>query len=413
MMRSRLWSAPLGSLGVVALSWLCACASTPKPIHTRPARAPEETFDEHALRVRAAEADAQAAAAEGQHSEGMVKAIQLRAATNGAFDDGDGAQGSVRLQLDRPFRTNELSRSKQAAGEAAMLEAKAEAYRAQASTCDESVTAHAHEQRKVYLDGYRGQLTELLARTRAFSAAGTLDPITGARAELQLSRRLLEARSPAAGMRAHPKLGPLPELADQGLALDTDAGRLNERIAAEHPEVRAHLASASEHDHAAISEKRSRIPWFDFVQLDMASGSGAPNLGGRVALEIPLDTGARGRAERHAHLSVGETYRAMGLSAELTEVALRALTELAGFEGDAAAQRAILEQADKADALAKKFLQSLDESPDRVAQLLAEAHAGRMAVLEARERAGKAACVLEYATGTSYDSWPRLEQKTP
>ena len=393
--------------GLAVLTVSCACASTPRSgaVH-RPAQQPE-TFAEHEARVLAAQENARAVVAEGEHSEGILRSVQLRAGTQGSFDDGDGPQGSVRLSLDQPLRTRELSRSKQAAGDAAQLKAEAEGTRAMASTCEESVQARAHAPRQAYSSSYRTQLSALLERTRAFSAAGTIDPVNGARAELQLSRRLLETRPLAPGLRAHPTLGPLPEPAEPGQPLDTNSERLNARIEQKHPEVRSHLATASEHQHAALSEKRSRIPYIDFVQLDMATGEGAPNLGGRLALEIPLDTGARGRAERHAHLSLGETYEAMGIAAELSQLASAALAELVGFEGDGPQQKAILEQAERADALASRFLASQDETPDRIAQLLAEAHAARLSVLEARERAGKAACLLEYATGTSYAAWPR------
>jgi len=49
------------------------------------------------------------------------------------------------------------------------------------------------------------------------------------------------------------------------------------------------------------------------------------------------------------------------------------------------------------------------EGPDRVAQLLSETYAARMLVLEAQERAGRASCSLEWATGVSYAAWPRAK----
>jgi hypothetical protein len=390
-------------VGVLACAF--GCASTPTPVKTTAPAA--EAFEEYSLHVRAAEANARAAAAEGEHSEGMFKSVQLRAATANSFEDGDGTQGAVRLQLDNPFRTSEATRSLEAAGEAAAFEAEAQRYQANADTCEESVEARVFALRKGHIETYRAQLTQLLTRTRAFQSAGTLDPMGGARTELQLSRRLLEARLPGVGLRAHPQLGALPEPTEVAQPLDGDPTRLTALIAEKHPEVRAHLSAASEHKHAATSERRSRIPFVDYLQLDMDSRAGAPNLGGRLALEIPLDTGARGRAERHAHLSVGETYEAMSQAALLSQLASAALLELQGFEGDAAQQRSILEQADRADGLAQRFLEGQGDTPDRIAQLLSEAHEGRMAVLDARERAGKAACLLEYATGTSYAKWPR------
>lgn len=400
------------------MKWLTAvlllvagCAAN---VPTAPARPPTSraVFEEHALHVAAEEAKARAALAEQKHMEGTFNKVVLRTRSFGKrnIDEGDGFSAGLRLSLDRPFRVSALAKSLRAASNAAAYTAKAELREAEALTCEESVEGRVRDAREELIAAYRDRLEHLLTVTRGYRQAGTLDPLTSARTELMLSRRLLEARSESTAARVHPELGKLPEAANARQdALDLDLERLFARVEREHPQVRAHLAAAEEHEHAATAERRSRIPWIDFLQVDYGTAAaGLRDLTGRVAIEVPLDDGSRGRAEREAHLGVSETYEAMSQAAAITQQALAALHELAAFEADADAQRVILEQAAGAEDLAARLIASNAEAPDRIAQLVSEAHEGRVAVLEAQERAAAAACVLRFATGVDYEGWPRV-----
>ncbi len=379
-----------------------------------PVRAPRAQigFSEHTLLAAAESARARAAVGAADGAPGVVRSIQLRSSRASVRDveTGQNIAAGVRAQLDRPWRVSAQNKGGEAGINAAAFTADAAGARARALTCDESVQGRANAQRQSVVTAHGAKLERVLAWTAAFREAGSLDPITASRTELLVKRKLLSEVAPEEAFRIHDTIGELPALATlDGVVLDRDPQRVIDRIRAEHPTVRAHLSAAEADRQLSAAESGRRIPWFDFIELGYGfDGQGLRDVRGIVAVEIPLDDGSRGRARRYQQLGVSEEYEAESEAALLTRQAVMALQVLNLFGAQAAQLSALQTQANEAEALALRFLDERRESPDKVAQLLSETYAGRVFVLEAQERAGRAACALEYATGTSYTKWPRL-----
>ncbi len=400
--------------GLVSATVL-GCAA-PKPA---PFRAPSSSagFPDHAMKAAAESARARAVAAETDGAPGVIRGVQLRTSGISARDvaDGTGIGGGVRVLLERPWRVRAEAEGGKAEQQAAQFRVTAAEMEARALTCDESVQGRANAERAAVTRAHATQLERVLAWTIAFREAGTLDPITASRTELLVQRRLLADATQGESFRVHETLGALPEVATptQG-GLDRSPAHVAERIRTQHPNVQAHLSRAEQNRQLSSVELGRRIPWFNFVQLDYGiDGQGFRDLQGRVALEIPLDDGSRGRSERYAELGVSEDYAAEGEAALLTRQALVALQALRAFEAQTERLAALEAQATRAESLATRFMEERREGPDKVAQLLGETYAGRMLVLDARERAGRASCSLEWATGASYAAWPRVTGEEP
>jgi len=398
------------------LSTTIASCAAPKPA---PVRAPSASagFSDHALKAAAESARARAVVAETDGAPGVISGVQLRTSGISARDveDGTGISGGVRVLLERPWQVRAESSGGKAEQQAAQFTATAAEMEARALTCDESVQGRAQAERKAIAEAHAAQLERVLAWTVAFRDAGTLDPVTASRTELLVQRRLLSDETESESFRVHETLGPLPAVsASPGGGLDRDPVHIAQRIRAQHPNVRAHVSRAEQNRQLSSVELGRRIPWFNFVQLDYGiEGQGFRDLQGRVALEIPLDDGSRGRARRYEELGASEEYEAEGEAALLTQQALVALYALRAFEAQAERLAALDAQAARAESLAVRFLDERREGPDKIAQLLGETYADRMLVLDARERAGRASCSLEWATGTSYTAWPRLSGEAP
>jgi len=397
------------SLALLALA-LLACAA-PQPAPPRAATT-SSGFREHALDAAAQASRARAAAADADGAPGVVRGVQLRVSGISArdIDQGQDMTAGVRVLLDRPWRVRAEGKSGAAARDAETFAARAAELRARAFTCDESVQGRAEAERQVLARTYAAQLAELLAWTVAFRAAGTIDPVTASRTELLIARRLLADETADPVFRIHDSLGTLPAIeARQDKQLDRHPDHIVERIRTAHPSVQEHLSRADQHGYSAAAELGERIPWLSFVQLDYGiEGQGVRDLQGRLALEIPLDDGSRGRSRSLDQLSESERYEAESEAALLNQQASIALHALTLFENQSPSLAALEKQANDAEALSLRFMGDRREGPDKVAQLLAESYAGRLLVLEARERAGRASCSLAWATGVSASNWPRV-----
>jgi hypothetical protein len=78
------------------------------------------------------------------------------------------------------------------------------------------------------------------------------------------------------------------------------------------------------------------------------------------------------------------------------------------FEANAARWQELLELAREAETMAGRWESGRLANPSQVAALYEQAYDARSVVLDARERAGQAACRLLSVTGVLLDDWPRL-----
>ena len=311
-MKQVAWALCVGILGCVG------CAARPRS----PVRAPDThiAFSEHALAAAAESARARGAVAATDGAPGVVRSLQLRSSRVSARDieAGQNIAAGVRAQLDRPWRVSAQNKGGEASVDAANFNSDAAESRARALTCDESVRGRAAVQRQAATSSQATHLTRVLEWTAAFRSSGTLDPITAMRTELSIQRKLVEDMEPEQTYRVHESLGELPALsALDGAVLDRDPHRVIERIRNQHPEVRAHLALAEENRQLSAAESGRRLPWFDFIELGYGfDGQGFRDVRGILAIEIPLDDGSRGKAQKLEQLGLSEEYEAEGQAAQ-------------------------------------------------------------------------------------------------
>jgi hypothetical protein len=392
-----------------ALSGACATgARVDKPLASSTA---DMGFAEQHYAVAAERARAEAAQAEADGAPSMFDSLQLRVRNldRNGIDSTQGVGLGARLQLERPFSMSALSESLRKEHAAARFLVDAAAASAQAATCSESVRARSAALRAGLVEALRARLVRSLEWLNALSSANQIDAVSAVRGVLSARRALVLGLLGEAKLRNHETLGPLPELSEQGrAALDRDAGRLFERIAKSHPQVRAHLADKERLLAKERFERRNRAPWLDFVELGYGTrADGLDDVSARLALGIPLDDGARGRTKKAALLAQSEEYEATGAAHTLALAAGAALSELAAFEQHAAEYLSLSAAADSAEKLADSLLAEHRGTPDKVVQLFDDAQQARLDLIELRERAGEAACTLKFATGVDYASWPR------
>lgn len=397
-------------LWLLAGATCAACATSSAP-HTRPAARPGEAFAEHGYAVQAEEARAKAVQAEAEGAPSMFDSVQLRVRNldRAGIDSERGVGLGARFKLERPFSMATLAEALRNEGESARFLVDSARAEAEALTCAESVTAHVEQARKTLSDEQRARLLDTLQWIQALSQASELDAVTAARASLAAKRALIASVSAQKPARSHASLGALPDVAHaHPTALDTDSARLLATIEASHPAVHTHLAAQQRYLAEERTERRNRAPWLDFVELGYGTNSsGADGISARLAVGVPLDDGSGGRSRKAALLAQSEAYGALGQLYALANGAAAALAELAIIEQHAADYLTLSSAADEAQQLASLLLTEHRGSPDKVAQLLDDAHAARLDILEARERAGQAACTLKFSTGVSYGSWPR------
>jgi hypothetical protein len=361
--------------------------------------------------VLAAAARARAEAARAEGAPGMFENLQLRVRGRGeaALEGGAGIDLGARLKMERPFKTSALADSMRHGADAALWLAHAAEAEARARLCEESVLGRSEAARAEEHTLFRARVEKALGWASALAQAGEVQSLVAIETELNVRRSLLARASALAVHRVVGELGPLPDvLADRGAPLALDEGTVRAAVRVQHPEVLSHLAMSERHRAEALSERRARLPWFDFLQLDYFTWRGGSEaLGARVAVGIPLDDGARGRAARAELLGESERHAAEASLGTLATAARAALAELAEVEARAADYRALLKAAEAAEVLAARLIDERRGPADKALGLLDDAQDARDLVREARERAGVAACTLELSTGKDYAAWPR------
>lgn len=394
--------------GLLCLATACATPASSSPA---PARGSYTAFAEHASHVAAADEMARAAQAQADGSPGVLNKAQIRAQPYGlTFSGEESYQVGLRLQLDRPWSVAALSRSLRAGADQSQFLAQVARAESEAAMCEESVHARALAERRTLLEQRKQRLELALAWIDAFREGGGLDPVTVERAGLIVRRHLLEREAEPVAYRMHPTLGALPDViaVPQG-ALDRDPQRIFEGIHEAHPKVRAQLFEAKRQTELGKAERSQYVPWFDMVEVDYRRrGDGLNGMQAQLAVGIPLDDGSRGRARRADALSRSAELEAEGVAATLTHHAEVALSALDAIEHDAEQLKRLKDDAVRADELAARLLQGREGPPDRAVQLVVEAHSCQAAIIDAKERAGEAACALKLSTGRDYTSWPRV-----
>ena len=86
---------------------------------------------------------------------------------------------------------------------------------------------------------------------------------------------------------------------------------------------------------------------------------------------------------------------------------LYSLKDLQYFESNAEHWQELSELARRAEEVADRWREARLARPSQVENLIDRAYDARVTILEARERAGLAGCMVLALTGVSPDDWPR------
>lgn len=376
--------------------------------------------DSPALQAEAARVEA-ALAREGEAS--VLDGINLRVedvAPASLDADGDGIDVETRVSIRNPWAAASERRAREAETDGAIAELRQRALELDAADCERGVEAAGSAERLALHAWYEAQLEPLLRWSEECRAAGTIDELDAERLALGAQVTLEKRRPPhvepptGAGFR-------LPSISREKLApLDRRPEAILATIDGHHPEAASMRAAARAYEALAKRARRSRLPWFGFVglsyefatadddgDLDLDQVSTADTIGAELTVDIPFGLDLHAETERYEALGRAETQDAEAAVQEAARLAQEALGQIAAFEGLSERLLALIEQADRAQALVERWGAGRLGDPRRVAAVLEQVFELRLEVVEARERAGLAGCVLLETTGLPSTQWPR------
>jgi hypothetical protein len=175
------------------------------------------------------------------------------------------------------------------------------------------------------------------------------------------------------------------------------------------PSAAVHAAVSDSYAALSAREEIRRLPWLDFVDVSyepVATGNES-EIGAQIALRIPFGAKARGNVDRYRALGRSQSLEGERLVEEQVRRSLFALQELDDFETRVKQWEELLTLARKADEVAERGRRERLATLSQIASLFEQAYEARIAVLEARERAGMASCTLLAMTGVPPEDWPR------
>lgn len=402
-------SAPLACLITIA------CSSPPSDLasHDRRIERAESTLpDDPAIR---AEVEAVRAARARERGGVMPDEMQVRISDD--YIDEHQIRVTARVPVMRPGEIRADKQILRAETEMAVTRLEEATLARRAELCFPSVAALTNEANTAIYAAYRGRQEGLLAWSEEWRSSGMTNELDSARFELD-SRLKLATRAPAPAVAPATVLPVLPEIESRGGELVDEPETLRELVRRHHPSVALRHATAERYA-ALASRARSRaMPWIRFLDLTLehrtgeerASGLRAPSqtgMGGKVAFNVPIGGRARSNGQRYDSLVRAEHSQGEAIIEEQMQRGLQALADLRAFEASSATWLELEALATKAEEVADRWWQGRLARPNEVATLLDDAFDARIAVLDARERAGVAQCALLAMTGVPLEGWPR------
>jgi hypothetical protein len=399
-------SALFGALVLAGLT-LLSCAS-PEPRESRDEqrgrieRARQGIEDDPLVEARLAAIDA-ARASEEQPM--FVDEVELRVGDE--YIDEHQVRVSARLPMNRPSELRAQREVLAAETRIAISRLEETSLERRRELCLPSIeTLAAESRREIYAD-YAERQRGLIAWNADWRSAGTIDELRAA--SFDLERRIrLASWEPKPVREPSSLVATLPEIGSPAGALVRDAELLRATIHRYHPSVTLRRATAERYRALAQRAQARNQPWLKFVEVgyEHRTDKSENGVGGRLAFEIPLG-GERASVGRYEALVRQESGEARGFVEEQMGRSLQALEELHHFESRSERWLDLLRLTDQAEEIADRWWRERLAKPTDVAALLDEAFAARNAVLEARERAGGAYCILLAMTGVDPAAWPR------
>lgn len=393
----------IACLLLASISVSCASPFVPPDYEHRMAAA--EGGLEGDLAVKARRADVQAAIAR-ERSETPLEEVELR--VRNEYDDDSRLRVTTRLSVPNPAEMrarHELRRSDTSLSLARLEET---ALDRKAERCFASVESAAHRgQLEIYVAHAQWQQV-LLEWNEEWRQSGSQSETTTTRFEIESRIKLARRRpgpppQPEGARRELPAIGPGPG------RLVRAPGRIREKLREHSPSVAIHEAVARRY-RALTARAQSRLrPWIDFVDFsyEPVARDSDNEVGMQVALRIPFGAKVPAEVNRYRALGRSETWERRHLVEQQMYSSRVALHELDYFESSAEQWRELVELATRAEALAEQRWQERLLTPSQIAGLFEQAYKARIAVLEARERAGMASCRLLAMTGIPLEDWPR------
>jgi len=382
------------------------CARPSNVDYQRRIEAAEQPLSDDDPAIRARVAGVEAAVASEQ-SEAMVDEIELR--VEDQYDDDNRTRLTARIPVTSPGELRRRREVLQAETEVAVSLLEETSLRRRAELCFPSVAALVQGTHASIYQAYATRRKALLEWNREWHRSGMIDELSAAKFDLESGVKLA-TREPARAPEVEVVLPVLPEIGAKPAGLVQTTSLLRETIRGHHPSVALRRATAERY--RALSE-RARVlgrPRIKFVDLsyDYQSGSGnGHGVGGQVAVEIPLGVRKRASVARYQALVRQEEHEQRQLVDEQMRRSIDALGELDDFESRARQWEELQQLARTTEEIADRWWRQRLSQPSQVAALLDQAYSARIAVLDARERAGIASCSLLAMTGVPLEKWPR------
>lgn len=400
-------------LGVLSLLVGCASSTAPPVERREQIEAEIQSFglgDQPAIEAQRAKVEAAVA---NEDDSPVIDGFEIRAAA--VHETDDKMQLRARLPFDNLFGASAKREARQAATEEELARLAEMTLVERVRLCGPSLERLVHDERVKIYDRYADRQRVLLERNQELKRAGILDEVRALSFELegQVGLALAEPApppldSPSDTMQALLAVLPEPDAAAPELASTPQV--IHEQLRRHQPAVEVHQARGRRYEAMARSESKRRLPtlrFVDFAVEPVAYPGDDRQYEAQVAFEIPFGRAARANERQFAAMARGQRSAERALILDRGEEARAAVATINRFRRRSAHWLGIRERADQAEVVADRWWKSRQADPKSIARLLEEVQDARLAVLEARERAGRAACTVLASTGLSIDEWPQ------
>lgn len=395
-------------------SLACATPSAPT-LEERRARVETEIrstgLAEHPA-IEAARAELDAAIAQ-EAGEVAIDGLELRGAL--VHERDDKVQTLARLPLRSPLEMHQAVKARRAASEVALARLEEATLAQRVAVCLPSLEIQAHdEQQRIYARS-AARRRDLLEWNHELRVSGSIGEVDARRFELE-SQIWLTTRDPSARpVPALPAGTPavfdvLPEVVVGATDLRADS-EVVQRVLRRHQPALARERAEREHFEAlSRRETMARLPAPRFVDVGyepVAFPGDRRQLEARVAIEVPFGREARANQRRFDALARAAKSRERAAIGTRQREAASALAEINAFRAGAERWHSLAALADASEQVAERWWNDRLADPADIANLLDRVHDARLAVLDARRRAGRAACAVIEATGATLAEWPQ------
>ncbi len=367
--------------------------------------------------VRAARAELDAAAASEETSV-AIDGVEIRAKT--VYQDDAKVEGLLRLPIGNLLELSAERDALRAESEVALAKLEEVTLSQRVALCAPSVKYLALEERQRLYARYAESYRALLDWNDELRAAGTVDEVRLSRFELASQARLAtrdpqSISSPMIQLGSNRALDALPAL-DVGLdPLAADAESIRGRLLRHQPEVGVHRANQERLAALSRSEDLKRMPSLSFLDFGfepVAYPGDSREWSAGVSVDVPFGREARAGVRRYEALARAERDWERALVEERLQEATLALAELNLFRERSRRWLELAALSDAAEAVANRWWKNRLADPIEISDLFDAVYSTRTAILDARERAGLAACAVIAATGLSVSEWERESEAT-